>query len=369
MNIEPENLELSDVLETVNGNDFETIFQKISEISMKEIEFQKPLLTFCGDPLVYPKAITQIQGGKGTHKSRLAENIISAFLNKTNKNILNMELIENDYYVILLDTERSITEQLPYAIQKIKQQAGYLLSEPVPNFYFTSIIPIKERQERLTKFKELIQEKKLLYPNKHLIIVIDVMTDLIKSFNSETESMELIDYLNVLINEFNCSIVTVIHQNPNAENPKARGHLGTESTNKASIVIQVSIDEATGLIKAKYLHIRSHKKPKEPILLLYDETAGGLVIPSNDTVSQKKYEKESLFINEIIKLLNENQYMNQTEICENLSKSLKLTKSPIIEKLNDLENGTYNGYTLKRERAGKKRYYIDNQRENENDLF
>lgn len=369
LDIQPETMETSDVLAITNGNDYEAIFQKVTEISMKEIEFQKPLLTFCGNPLIYPKSITQIQGGKGTHKSRFAEMIISAFLNRTNNNLLNMELLQNDYFVILLDTERSITEQLPYAIQKIKLKAGYFITDNIPNFFFTSNIGIKDRQTRLQTFKELISKKRDLYPNKHFIIVIDVLTDLVKSFNNEVESLELIDYLNELINDFNCSVICVIHQNPNSENPKARGHIGTESTNKASCVIQVSIDETTDLIKAKYLHLRSHKKPKEPVIMLYDETAGGLVIPTNEIVSQKNYEKEQAFIEVLIRILSKETFMNQKDLSEKLMKELKLTKTTALRRIDELLNGIYNGYTFKRENKKGGRYYLDNQQENEKDLF
>ncbi|MDT3739515.1 MAG: hypothetical protein RO257_08455 [Candidatus Kapabacteria bacterium] len=369
IDIKPEIMQTSDLLEKVNGkNDYDTIYQIVNELSMQTIEFQKPLLTFCGIPLIYPKSTTAIQGSKGSHKSRFVETILSAFLNKTSKQIAGMDLMPNNYFVILLDTERSIKEQLPYAIQRIKTRAGYLISESIDNFLFTSNIGIN-RSERLETFKQYLIDKRNAYPDKHFIIAIDILTDLISSFNDVTESLNLTDYLNQLINDFDCSIIGIIHQNPSPTNDgKARGHLGTESINKASCVIQVSKEKTADLISINYLHLRSNKLPDEKIFVRYDEIINGLEIVDNETVPEYLHAEQKQFISGLLEILKDGNSKSQTEIVNELKPLCNLSRNTIIDKLKHLINGKYNGYIIKATKSGKSVLYHLENVDNENNF-
>ncbi len=347
----------SEIITISNGeSDYLSVYQKVNELSKKNIEFQKPLMTFQGYPLIYPNSITAIQGGKGSHKSRFVETVLSAFLNRTSKPICSLELTNKDYYVILLDTERSIKEQFASAIQRIKSRAGFLISDEISNFFFTSTILIK-RNERLNKFKDLITDLKTRYPDKHFIIAIDILTDLIDSFNDVQQSLGLTDFLNDLINNFDCSIIGIIHQNPSKDNDgKARGHLGTESVNKSSCVIQVSKEKESDLISIEYKHLRSNKQPNEKIMLIYNNEINGLDIVEKNQIPNYFNSTEKIFIDSIIQILQKGE-CNQKDLINELKPIMNLSENTLQKRLDNYVNGIYFGNKLIKTKKGKENIY------------
>ena len=64
------------------------------------------------------------------------------------------------------------------------------------------------------------------------IVIIDNLRDLVNDINDGLKSQEIIECLMKMAVEHDCNIVTVLHQNRNAENRGLRGWLGTELMNK-----------------------------------------------------------------------------------------------------------------------------------------
>lgn len=64
------------------------------------------------------------------------------------------------------------------------------------------------------------------------IVIIDNLRDLVNDINDGFKSQEIIECLMKMAVEHDCNIVTVLHQNRNAENRGLRGWLGTELMNK-----------------------------------------------------------------------------------------------------------------------------------------
>ena len=121
----------------------------------------------------------------------------------------------------------------------------------------------------------------------HLFCLIDVVTDAVGDFNDAKESMKLYDFIGNLCDRHNATFLLVIHQNPGTE--KARGHTGTEATNKASTALQIGFEkDASGndseLIRLRYLKLRRGKRP-EPVYLQYSEDAKGLVLADAASVA------------------------------------------------------------------------------------
>ena len=108
------------------------------------------------------------------------------------------------------------------------------------------------------------------------------MSDCIENFNEVAGSMKLNDTLNSMINQQDITVLGIIHENPFTD--KARGHLGTELINKASVVLQIS--EEQSLIKLKFLHTRNTKRPAD-IYLKYSEEKNGLILANSDEIPQK----------------------------------------------------------------------------------
>ena len=185
--------------------------------------------------------------------------------------------IETNYTAVYVDTERNLTEQLPYALQSIQIKAGYNKAENPKNFEYISLLQInrKERFAALTEYLNYIRQS----TSNPLFIVLDVSTDCIEDFNKVDKSMELIDLMNMAINEHNVIFLCLIHENPNSV--KGRGHFGTELMNKASTVMQVGFEKDgsqndTDIIRVKYLKCRSTAR-HTPFYIKYSSEAKGLI--------------------------------------------------------------------------------------------
>ncbi len=264
--------------------------QQIKENKGKPISFSQPILWQKENPVFFPKTINVIQGKAGVHKSRLAETICASLLKtpESNRDLLDFKRsILSRYAVCYVDTERNLSDQLPYSLQQIQLKAGYTIQDHPYGFDYISLLEFarEERFEMLNMYLDYIRQK---FP-MHLFIVLDVITDCVFNFNDTKDSMKLIDMMNQTINRYDVTFLCLIHENPGSTD-KARGHLGTEILNKASTVIQIGFEKDaenhnTNLIKVAYLKCRSSKK-HDPFYVQYSDTEKGLIIADHSTIQE-----------------------------------------------------------------------------------
>src|SRR5690606_34054536 len=91
----------------------------------KQITFSDPVLWQKENPVIYPKTINVIQGKAGVHKSRLAETICASLLKRpnTHTDLLDFHTDKFKHYaVVYVDTERNLSDQLPYALQQRSEE-------------------------------------------------------------------------------------------------------------------------------------------------------------------------------------------------------------------------------------------------------
>lgn len=267
---------------------------EIDRTRRERIVFQEPVLVRDEDPVLFLRTILLLQAKFGRHKSRIVENICSAFLLKPaykpdNDHIGFRLNTSKPCAVLYVDTERSVNESFPYAIQNILTNAGYSYDADLPNFDFISLVSIP-RESRFDVFAEYLSRKQKEYEGKHLVVVLDVLTDLVTNFNDVRESMRLIDLLNSTINQYDVTFICVIHENPNSD--KARGHIGSEALNKASTVIALDFvsnqaEQETDVVCVRYLKCRNTRK-HEPFYIQYDSTVRNLVVTEKPANSEDK---------------------------------------------------------------------------------
>ncbi|MCK6649310.1 MAG: hypothetical protein L6Q66_06625 [Bacteroidia bacterium] len=264
--------------------------QKIKENKGKPISFSQPIVWQKDNPVFFPKTINVIQGKAGVHKSRLAETVCAAMLKtpESNRDLLNFKTnVLTRYAVCYVDTERNLSDQLPYSLQQIQLKAGYTIEENPYGFDYISLLEFA-REERFDMLNIYLEHIRKQFP-MHLFIVLDVITDCVFNFNDTKDSMKLIDMMNQSINRYDVTFLCLIHENP-GNTDKARGHLGTEILNKASTVIQIGFEKDannhnTDLIKVAYLKCRSSKK-HDPFFVQYSDTEKGLVLADQNTIQE-----------------------------------------------------------------------------------
>lgn len=318
---------------------------KLRERKASVITFASPILTQHGNPVFFPNTINTIQGQTGCHKSRVTEVVCSAIIKRfpCENELLGFERAQlyPEYTVLIVDTERNLTEQLPFALQSIQTKAGYTREDHPEKFDYISLVEI-DRKNRFPALRAYI-DKIRQQTDSPLFIVLDVATDCIKDFNKVDDSMELIDLMNQAINEFNCIFLCIVHENPGTA--KARGHFGTEMLNKSSTVIQVNFEqdgngESTEIVRAKYLKCRSTQKNK-PFHFRYCNDAKTLILAENSEVSElfnkRKHKVPSEDMCDMINLcLSDGTIISRTDLLEKLCKDFGAKFSTIEKRLKEI---------------------------------
>jgi AAA domain len=156
--------------------------------------------------------------------------LATAIRNGTLLDKFNASLPEGKRKVIFFDTEQS-----KYHVQRVVKRICHLSENmKLENFdcFALRSLPTYKRRETIESVLNKV-------PGIG-IIVIDGIRDLVKDINSSEESTEIINLLMKWSEEKDIHIIVVLHQNKGDNN--ARGHLGTETINKAESVISVTKD-------------------------------------------------------------------------------------------------------------------------------
>ncbi len=205
---------------------------------------EQSIMLLGNSPLLNRNTINVIQGQTGTHKSRFAETLAATLLSSAFACGGDLTLTE-DYkgVIVYVDTERNLGGQLPNSMRALANAAGVNLEAPrhESRFRFTSLID-NDRKERLETISKYLEFLRKTY-TQELVIIIDVISDCIENFNDVEASLRISDWLNMEIQKGNITFICLIHVNPGNNNAKARGHLGTELANKASVVMQLSLEK------------------------------------------------------------------------------------------------------------------------------
>lgn len=311
----------------------------------KEIVFSSSIIYQFGKPLIHPNTINVIQGKAGQHKSRLAETVCARLLSTPDCTNTLLQFSRNEFqpfYLLYVDTERNLKEQFPYALQQIQTKAGFSISDHPDNFDYISLLNIA-RHERYQVLDDYLKHLRETTTDKHLFVVLDVASDCVSDFNQVGVSMQLIDMMNVTINEYDVTFLCIIHENPGGE--KARGHLGTELINKASLVLSVAYVKDAKQNQTDFIHVKCMKtrviKMPDTYFIKYAEDTHELVLASTEEISELVKEKTRKADPDIIcdyleKHIAEKP-MSHSQLAEKLCKDFNASERTIRERLNLIE--------------------------------
>ena len=159
------------------------------------------------------------------------------------------ELPENRRKILYVDTEQSSYHCAKVA-KRILRMAGLPTGRNHKDLEFL-VLRKYTPEERIAIVREAI------YRTENVgLVVIDGIRDMVYDINSPSESTKVISLLMTWTGERHIHIHTILHQNKVDEN--ARGHIGTELSNKAETVLQVEKDEKDPDISTvKAAHIRA----------------------------------------------------------------------------------------------------------------
>ena len=191
---------------------------------------------------------------KGKAKSKKSFFINMAVATAVGKGVLQNKfrspLKEGFGHVLYFDTEQS-----KYHVQKAAKRICTQVGVSIPPNLTTYGLRKSSPSERLKLVEYAIDNT----PNLGFV-VIDGIRDLITSINDESESTNMSSSLLRWTEEHNIHIIVILHENPGSD--KARGHIGTELTNKAETVIALEVDksdDSISIVSAGFCRNKSFK--------------------------------------------------------------------------------------------------------------
>lgn len=230
----------TEAIQETELQDFSSIHKK-SVINLNERPDRPPLAISIGyDDIAYNGThyplrfgtfgnISMIKGEEKARKSWLKSMIISCAIGG-NSNIIADEIVGHnlkDKYIIDIDTEQDSYDAWMVA-DRVRRMVGAM-----PNNYIPVMLREYNSTERLGYLEWLFMESE--YKANLGIVSIDGYVDMLKDFNSLTESIEFTQRLMKYSSVTKSHITGVLHLNPNSE--KARGHLGTILQQKCETVV------------------------------------------------------------------------------------------------------------------------------------
>jgi len=330
--------------------------RQIEYLIAQGIKYPEPILTFNDHHYIFPYTINLIQGGFGANKSFFAAHMAATFLSGSMRlTSLNMVVAPKfDYMVVYIDTERSIRDHLPAAMGQMIRIAGYPEKFKPKNLRTISLknVPRLNRLETIKTFLNRIK-----YAGKHIILILDVITDCMKSFNDLGETNSLLDELNTLIENEEITVVAVIHENPDGTK-KARGHIGTEIVNKSTTAVSINLRNESDIIIVKTIKNRLARMPKEMYIKRL-ENSESLVFADAleiDQLNSKKNIKLTDLAEFLIEKLNGHESSTVdliTIIGEKFDSSSKTTRTAINQLFDNQTYLNQNGFGLKKRKGEK----------------
>lgn len=192
-----------------------------------------------GDNLILSRGNIMVIIGKAkSFKSFLCTSIVSGI----EDDFLTLHIDESVKRILYIDTEQS-KYHVQRLIQRVYRTCCWEKDKHKDNITVLALRPLNP-QERLDAVSKAIEAA---HPD---LCIIDGIRDLLDDFNDLKTSTMLVNELMKWSQDYNCGIVTVIHQNKADKN--ARGHCGTELVNKSETVLEVVNTDGIATVSPAY---------------------------------------------------------------------------------------------------------------------
>ena len=225
-----------------------------------------------------------IVGMSGSGKSTIIMAIITSIL--TRDETLGMDFNIGEKGICLFDTEQS--EQSLQS--KIKKQL------PIRSDRLTACMLAElPWQDRADVIENIIAKKS---PG---LVIIDVLSDLLKSFNDEEGAQQLIDRISSWRRKYKCMVIVVLHLNEAKAGSwsKASGWIGSILKRKITFGIQLSLDE-----DMSKFGVSTYKTRDVGAFKTYDITwndHGQPIVATGEIPALDQMVKQDVYINKSVK--------------------------------------------------------------------
>lgn len=165
-----------------------------------------------------------------------------------------------DLKVAYLDTEQK-PQDTQGILNYVRKMAGDNVDDYIDNYF--QLFALRKR-DYSTLTKDLLR---IIIDYRPDIIIADGIADFVRSFNDEEASKAIILLELRIVDEFDCAIINLIHENKAYDDHNAKGHTGQLLTQKAAIMMEAKKEGE--IIKVTCSESRHKSMPDW--FLMYDE--------------------------------------------------------------------------------------------------
>ncbi|MCR4920870.1 MAG: AAA family ATPase [Bacteroidaceae bacterium] len=191
-----------------------------------EVPPEQPILSVDGVGFFALSDIHALKGKQKQGKSSVLKVMVAALLSGQ---VFRLKSELQESVVLWCDTE-----QKPSDVKLIFDEVQHLtgLSDEVLNRRLLVF------QLRKLTYETLYTDTYMLVEKYHpQVVILDGVVQFVQSFNDEVTSRKLIHDMMVLAEDFQCSVINVLHENKAPDDENMRGHLGTELSHASGTVL------------------------------------------------------------------------------------------------------------------------------------
>ncbi len=219
-----------------------------AQLSARAFDFDQhplkpvPIFQLSGMPLATAGNLTNVQGPAKGGKSAVMESMQAAVFNGNRQGPDTLGFsAENPkgFALVHFDTEQSRFDH----DQLVRRACRRAQVEKPPAWFSSYSVADLDIRDRRLALRHTMHEARETHGGI-FAVMIDGIGDLCGDPNDSEESFSLVHELHALAITYDCTIITVLHENPGSESGKTRGHLGSQLERKAETNLRLAKDSA-----------------------------------------------------------------------------------------------------------------------------
>ena len=272
-----------------------------------------PILLLNGKTISTPGNITNVQAQAKAGKTSVLGGILAAVIVGEREGCDTLGFRSSNPlggYVLHFDTEQSRFDHdsnVRLVLERAKRHG-----DPPPwlRSYCLTDLGFRDRYGCIMSAMELAAAD----PAGLFMVVIDGVADLCNDPNNAEESNYIVQVLHKAAIDYNCAVVTVLHENPGSDYGKMRGHLGSQLERKAETALRLAKD-TSGVVTIWAERARHCMIPKDQgHCIRYDEEEHCFV-SCGSAKELKGQEKLERYRREISEVFGDGDGLNYSNLC------------------------------------------------------
>ena len=270
----------------------QNILNKGALLSIKTQPPECPVILQREDGTVLGEAgnVITVEGAVKCGKSGIISAIIGAAISENLEgDFLGLDVPEREGFILHFDCEQSLKAHHKLITNAVSRRGGL---EDIPDCLKTFSFLEAGINDRWPACE--LAARELAELGQIRMVIFDGGADFLLQLNDEEESRLMVQHMHCLAHRYQCLVVVVIHENPNAEGGKTRGHFGSELWRKSQSCLGVSKGASDGISSVYGKFLRDGEWLEKNAHYFKWDLNAGMHVTCDDPSSERAAAKDEL---------------------------------------------------------------------------